>query len=79
MKEGHNRTRIDAGDIGPLVQIATMTSYRESARIVRAPMLLGYDVFDVVSEFAIALAHEAVFTAVLCPAPDKFPRSNIHR
>jgi hypothetical protein len=41
--------RINTSEVGPLPQVATMTSERQVVEFLGAAVLLGNDVFDVMS------------------------------
>ena len=49
------RSRIDAAEIWPLVQVAPMTSKGEIVRIIGTTVLPGHDVFNVMSQLAVFL------------------------
>ena len=60
------------------MQIAAMTCQRQIARIVGTTVLLRYDMFHMVGQFAIFLAQMAVFATFGRPTAHKFPRCHIH-
>ena len=60
------------------MQIAAVTCQREIARIVGTAVLLRYDMFHMVGQFAIFLPQTAVFATLGSPTAHKFPRCRIH-
>jgi hypothetical protein len=56
-----------------------MAGQREVVRAVAPAMLLRYDVLDMVGEFTMLLAQQAILTTVSRASPDYIARSEIHR
>ena len=54
-----------------------MAGQCQVGRFVRAAMLFGDDVFDVVREGAVLLSQQAVLAAILSTLPDQIPRLKI--
>jgi hypothetical protein len=69
---------INARDVGSLVKITAMARKCEVANFVRAAMLFGDNVFDVVCQFGVLLWQPAILTTIICPLSDKVARSGIH-
>lgn len=53
-------------------------SQSEIARIIRAAVLPGYDVLDVMDQLTVDLMQAAVFAAEFSAMPNQFPRRRIH-
>ena len=64
---------IDTGKVWPLLQVAAMAGQCQVGRFVRAAMLFGDDVFDVVREGAVLLSQQAVLAAILSTLPAMAP------
>lgn len=65
--------RVDPSKIRPLPQIASMAGKREIDWIVRATMLPGDNMLDVMTQFAVALAEQAVLASVSSPLANEGP------
>ena len=80
MKKGHHlpRPRVDTCQIRAFVQIAAVARQREIISIIRAPVLLSHDVFNMVREAALLLVQTAIFATPASPQPDEVPRRRIH-
>ena len=68
---------VDTGKVGPLLQIAAMAGQCQVSRFIRATMLFGDDVFDVVRKVAVLLSQQAVLATILSPHPDQISRLEI--
>jgi hypothetical protein len=55
-----------------------MACQRQVVRIIRAAVLLRYDMFDMMDQLAILLVKPAVFATFGSPPPDEVPRHSIH-
>jgi hypothetical protein len=56
-----------------------MASQRQVARIVRAAMLFGDDVLNVMGEITVLLAEQALLATAGCPPPHEVSRGSIHQ
>jgi len=55
-----------------------MACQRQIIRFIRASMLPGYDVFNMVGKFAVFLPQPAIFAPVPGALPDQLPRLTVH-
>ena len=81
VEEGHKLTAdgIHSREVGALAKVAAMAGQREIINVIAPAVLFGDDMFNVVRELAVILGQQAIFAAVIRPAPDKVPRGGIHR
>ena len=73
-RNNHVVERVDACKVRPFFQIAPMAGKRQIVRLIRAPMLPGDDMFNMMREAAVFLSKQTIFTTSSCTAPDQFPR-----
>jgi hypothetical protein len=80
MKEGHDLLgqRIDSSEVWTLMEIAAVASQRQVVWIIGAAVLLGYDVFHMMDEFAVFLVQPAIFATLASPEPNEFPSDCVH-
>ena len=71
--------RVDTREIWPLVGVAAVTRESQIVRVVGPTVLLGSDVFDVMSEAALLLAKEAILAAVTGSLSNQGPSCGIHQ
>ncbi|CAN5900513.1 hypothetical protein BH23GEM7_BH23GEM7_30910 [soil metagenome] len=80
VKERHDLTGegIDSRQVGSLVQVTAVAGQSQVIEVVRAAVLPGDDVLDVVGQLAVLLDEPAVFTTIRCPTANPIPRGGVH-
>lgn len=75
MKERYGLTRkwIDAAEVRSLAEVAAVASEREVVQPIVAPMLLGNDVLNMMSQGAMFLSKQAILATAIGPSADLVP------
>ncbi len=68
---------IDAGEVRSLSEVAPMAGKGQIRKFVRAPVLLGNDVLDVVRKRRVLLPEQAVFAPIPGSPADHVPRFRV--
>jgi len=73
VKQHHNfiRKRVNPRKVRSLSQVAPVASQGQVTKFVRAPVLSGNDMLDVVREVAVLLAEETVLATIAGPPADE--------
>jgi len=81
VEEGHKLTAdgIHAREVWALAKVAAVAGQREIVNVIAPAVLFGDDMLNVVRQLALLLAQQAILATVIRPAPDKVPRSGVHR
>lgn len=73
------RVGVDAREVRPLVRVTAITCEREAPEIVRATVLLRYDVFDMErNQGRRRLRHAAILTRVAGTPSNGLPQTRVH-
>lgn len=72
-------SRIEAGKVHPLVQVAVMTRDRQIIGKVLAAVTPGNDVLDVKRKRLLVLTDLAILAAVFRPSPDQLTQAIVHQ
>jgi hypothetical protein len=81
MKESFHGARggVDSAQVGAFMQVAAMAREREVFNVIKAAMLPGNYVLNVMRQFAVPLMKSTVLATLSGPVTDETPPSGVHR